>query len=197
MRLISSIESPDSLKNHVSTPQELRKISDSLINGNLGLNAAVLPSQSNPSRCSYLEVLVTSPAIKPPLTLTRISPITILFGHCFRCLAKNDKRKDCREPLRCKACLQFSHSSEVCKRNLSVNSLSIMPHISDLKHLCLAIGSMGFKSNLLAGLDRHQKEYSGSPIMHHPSMDQLPFPLLLNLSKLKQSISLTSNALKT
>jgi hypothetical protein len=197
MHLISSIQSPDSLKNLVSTPRELRKINDSLINGSLGLNAVVLPNQSNPSHRSYLEVLVTSPAIKPPLTLTRISPITILSGHCFRCLAKNDKRKDCREPLCCKACLQFSHSSEVCKRNLSVNSLSIMPHISDLKHLCLAIGSMEFKSDLLAGLDRHQKEYSGSPIMHHPSMDQLPFPLLLNLSKLKQSISLTSNALKT
>jgi hypothetical protein len=56
----------------------------------------------------------------------------------------------------------------VCKRNLSVNSLSIVLHISDPKHLCLATGSMEFNSDLLAGLDRHHEEYSGSPIMHHP-----------------------------
>nr|CAD1822737.1 unnamed protein product [Ananas comosus var. bracteatus] len=68
-------------------------------------------------KASYKEVLLRYAPQPEPSKLPHHSPhfrLPNLVGRCFRCLAKDHKIKDCRDPLLCKLCFRFGHPARFC-----------------------------------------------------------------------------------
>jgi hypothetical protein len=76
--------------------------------GKLVAQSSIKKSSRKPTVRSYLQALTSSPLKNPsaPIIPPPQQAITSLEGRCFCCLSLTHCRKDCREPLRCKSCLQ-------------------------------------------------------------------------------------------
>jgi hypothetical protein len=84
--------------------------------GNLVTQSSIQKSSGKPAVRSYLQALTSSPLKNPsaPIIPPPQQAITSLEGRCFHCLSPTHRRKDYREPLHCKSCLRYGHSSETC-----------------------------------------------------------------------------------
>jgi hypothetical protein len=126
---------------------------------------------------SYPLALTSSSSdINPPhpSSSVRLKAIHSLAGRCFRCLSTTHLRKECREPLRCKHCLRYGHSSEPCRDNPSSstsNALDLIPHTQP----CFP-SIKESNADIVMSLDRHEEEFSGALVMHHPVFGPARFP---------------------
>ncbi|KAK1616055.1 hypothetical protein QYE76_021572 [Lolium multiflorum] len=61
---------------------------------------------------SYLEALLTPAA--PPSPSPRTPPLFLSLDGCFRCLSPRHQVRDCRDPIRCRACGRLGHRVREC-----------------------------------------------------------------------------------
>jgi hypothetical protein len=143
------------------------------------LQASVALLDSHSSDSPKAPVKPISKALNPPpLVSAQPKPILSLEGHCFRCLSTTHYMKECREPLRCKACLRYGHSSDSCLSTPIPHSIVLNP---DSNPSPLGAKVMEFNTDLLAALDWHDEEITAPPILHHPLFGASPYPPPLEL----------------
>jgi hypothetical protein len=124
--------------------------------------------QSQGTHKTYLQALTSaSTALNPPPSFVSAQPKSILSleGCCFRCLSTTHYRKECREPLRCKACQRYGHSSDSCRSTPIPHSIVLNPYSNPSPS---GAKVMEFNTDLLAGLDQHDEEITAPPVLHHP-----------------------------
>jgi hypothetical protein len=141
-------------------------------------SAASNPGPIKPNK-SYLQEISSSPGViknRPALPASRPRSIVPLEGRCFRCLSRSHRRRDCREPLRCKSCLRYGHSSVSCRSHAVFTESISNPSQPSSQPSSLLDRNMEFNADLLAGLDRQEEDLSGIPVFHHPVHGAAPYP---------------------
>ncbi len=79
------------------------------------------------SRPTYKEALLRLSSVTPPASspspsnvsaslMRPVPPPLSTAGRCFRCLARDQRVRDCRDPLRCLVCRKVGHSAPFCRQ---------------------------------------------------------------------------------
>jgi hypothetical protein len=101
--------------------------------GTASLSSELTPALSNLQTARPYLMALLSPATPP---LKAAMPLPPPRTQCFRCLSTDHLVADCRDPVRCRACLRFGHRSSSCAM-----SVSLAPPL--LGALCGALPSVG------------------------------------------------------
>lgn len=80
--------------------------------------SANVPNPEASYKEAFLQHVQQPESVKPLKLAHHTSHFHIpnLMGRCFRCLAKDHKIRECREPRRCTLCFRFGHPARYCRK---------------------------------------------------------------------------------